>query len=195
MGHSIPLKMINKIITLIGMILAIIPLISTFGVSTPYYDNNPLIMDKGETKIVNLNLQNMVGEDDVSVLAELISGSEIASLGETQFDVKIGTHDTYAPIEIKIPRDFPEGTTNRISVQFKTLSKQGEGMVAIGTGMTISFDVITSGETAKRNIPWTPIISIFILLLVILIIFLHRRRSKIVENQKQLVNSKQALST
>ncbi|MFQ5531850.1 MAG: hypothetical protein ACE5ES_04505 [Candidatus Nanoarchaeia archaeon] len=179
----------NQIIILIGMILILTSLVSAFGVSTPYWEGFPLTMDKGETKVVNLNLQNMVGEEDVSVKAELISGSEIAKLKKDEFEVKIGTHDTMAPLEIKIPKESPEGATNKIVVEFKTLAKEEEGVVAVGTGMTISFDVITSGKVAKANVPWTLITVIaIILVLIVIITLLIKRRKKIIENQKQLIS-------
>ena len=66
------------------------------GVSSPYWDQNPLNLYPGQTENVQLNLQNMVGSDDVTISASITKGSEIASITDasTVYSVPAGTKDT-----------------------------------------------------------------------------------------------------
>ncbi len=64
----------NRILTAGIMAILLIGLASAFGVGAPYWEDNPLVMERGTTKNVEINLQNMVGNDDVSVKAELKGG-------------------------------------------------------------------------------------------------------------------------
>ena len=189
----------NKKILITTTILSLIlisSIISAFGVSSSYWDNEPvrnLMMTRGETQIVNLNIQNMVGDEDISVKAILKEGSEIADLKENTFNVKAKTHDTMAPLEIKIPKEFKPGRIIKIITEFKTLAEGENGLVVIGTGMTISFDVIVSEEAPIQfspidQIPWRIIGLIFAIILIILaiIIILRKRRRKMFQNQEKL---------
>jgi hypothetical protein len=151
--------------------LVMISTIAAFGVSSPYWDGNPLTMARGETKTVNLNLQNMVGEKDVNVKAELKQGSNITSLSEETFTVKAGTSNTMVPLKITMPKDAAPGEVKKVSIEFKTLS-DAEG-IAMGTGMSVYFDVIANEEIKKDN---TLIIIGAIIVVLAIIIFVLKRK-------------------
>ena len=170
----------NKIKFIFGIFLLVTLMgnITAFGVSSPYWTGNPLNIDRGETMIVELNLQNMVGDDDVNVEARLVSGSEYAKLKETQFLVKQKTSDTFAPLTIKIPRNVEPGI-HKIKVEFKSIADDTGGMINVGTGMDVSFDVNISENFAKREINYILIGGIVLtILIIILIIFLTKRKKK-----------------
>jgi len=169
-------KMISKniLLSLISIIL-LISLASAFGVSSPYWEENPLIVDSGDTATVNLNLQNMAGNDDIKVKAELLSGSEITSLDNDTFLIKAGTSDTLVPLTIKMPENIPPGEKKSVQVEFKTISDDNQG-VSMGTGMTIAFDVIAGQEIQKNNNLIIIISIVAIILAIILWIILKNKR-------------------
>ncbi|MBS3160591.1 hypothetical protein J4213_02720 [Candidatus Woesearchaeota archaeon] len=85
--------------------------VDSFGVSSPYWDENPLYLNPGESKEFEMVLQNMVGDQDITVIAELNSGSEIASLMDesTTYNIPIGNSNTPVKIKINIPEDAKSG--------------------------------------------------------------------------------------
>lgn len=155
----------------------LISLVSAFGVSSPYWDGNPLKMARGETKTVNLNLQNMVGEEDVTVKAVLVQGSEITSLPEEVFTVKAGTSNTMVPLRISVPKDTIPGEYGSIKVEFKTVQDNTGGIV-MGTGMTVIFDVIATSEVEESDTTMLVAIIIAIVILALILWLLLRKKKR-----------------
>jgi hypothetical protein len=172
----------NKIlITSVLALLIATSLISAFGVASPYWDHEPesqLVMNRGSTTTVNLNLQNTDGNEDVLVKAKLLEGEEITSLPKEEYLVKVGTHDTMVPLKITLPEDIEAGTVQKIAVEFKTMNTQSGG-VALGTGMTISFNVV-AGEDIKEKSPliWIVLGIIAIVIIIALIAKLACKKRK-----------------
>jgi len=165
---------IMKIILPIFLIVILISLVNAFGVSSPYWEGNPLTMAAGETKTVNLNLQNMVGEEDVNVKVEIKEGLEIASLKEDIYTVKSKTSDTFVPLKIKIPREA-ENTSYKLVAEVRTVTPGGEGgAVMLGTGMTVAFDVLVSGKVESNK--FIIIIGACIILAIIIFIIIILRK-------------------
>ena len=73
-------KKINLGLGIIFGILLLANVVSSAGIVSPYWKDYPLEMSYGETKIVNFVLQNMVGNQDITVNVKLVQGSEIATL-------------------------------------------------------------------------------------------------------------------
>ena len=155
----------TKIISALITGLFLISIVSAFGVSSPYWNENPLRMARGETTIINLNLQNMVGENDVEVKAILVEGKDIISLSKDTFTIKAGTSDTMVPLKIKIPKDAKPGETRKIKIEFKTI-QENTGGISMGTGMTVAFDVIATSEVASNSTK-TIILAIAIIILAL----------------------------
>ena len=167
-------KRINLIASVFLLSLVLLSLVSAFGVASPYWDDNPLVMARGETKIVNLNAQNMVGDEDVLIKAELISGQEIASFEDNTYLIKAKTSDTKIPLKISIPRDAEPGMAQGVQVTFKTISQNGG--ISLGTGMSVSFNVLVSEETiAFDYVPYV-VACLIILLIIILIVVLKKKK-------------------
>jgi len=120
--------------------------VAAFGVGSPYWGDNPLEMQPGETKEFSFNLQNMVGEDDVTMRASLSAGSEIAEFTDVNLDylVKIGTADTNVNVKVQMPEDAVEGTVYPLVFSFATVnpSETEAGGVAMGAAFQESFDVV-----------------------------------------------------
>ena len=156
-------------------ILMLSSMVSAFGISAPYWENNPLTMTQGETKTVELNLQNMVGTEDVIVKADIKTGMDIASLVKTTYTVPAGTSNTMAPLVITIPKEAALGA-QKVEVEFKTVAPESAGMVTMGTGMSIGFDVIVTKPEPKINAGLMYLIGAIIVILVIIGIVLARKK-------------------
>jgi len=163
----------NEII-FIALALSLLSIISAFGISSPYWEGNPLKIEKGETKIINLNIQNMVGEEDITIKAEIIQGKEIASLQQDTFFIKAGTSNTTIPLKVTIS-EKAEQENQTIKIDFKKISEDSKGIV-IGTGMSVYFDVITSNEDSKTNNSFLKIILIGIGALAIITYIILRKK-------------------
>ena len=165
------------IATGIMVALLAVSIVSAFGVSSPYWEGNPLNMAKGEVTTVNLNLQNMVGEKDVMFEAELLEVSDITSLRETSFTIKAQTADTFVPLKITMPDDANTGEVKTIKVEFKTISTGVEG-ISLGTGMTILFDVVATEEISKDKTTTIIVVVIAIIVLIIILTMLLKKKKR-----------------
>lgn len=170
--------MTNKILmtSIVAMVLAM-TLVSAFGVSAPYWKDNPLVMDRGETVTVNLNLQNMASDEDVNVKAEIKSGGEIASLPQEIYLVESNTHNTMAPLKITMPKEAVPGEVKGITVEFKTVGGDTGG-IAMGTGMAVSFNAVAGEEVKSTNVLQVVGIILGLIVLAIIIKFVVAKKKK-----------------
>lgn len=168
---------LNLIASVLLITLAVASVVSAFGVGSPYWSSNPLTMARGDTVVVNLNLQNMVGDEDVDVKAELIEGSGIASLeDEGIIAVKAGTSNTMVPLVIKMPKRVESGEVMPVHVEFKTVTNNPSG-ISMGTGMTISFNVI-AGDEVKSNTTRNIAIAVVVVLAIIIWVIKKKKKRK-----------------
>ncbi|MDP4012724.1 MAG: hypothetical protein Q8R00_03920 [Candidatus Nanoarchaeia archaeon] len=144
----------NKIrfaIMSISILLIILPLVSAFGVTSPYWEGHVLSMKPGETKVISLILQNMVGEEDIRLGAKIGDGSDIASLvGNEIYKVPFGKKDVDVKIKITIPNNAPFGKTYEVAVLFSQLGEEEAGnMVQFTTAVGTRIPIVVSpaGET------------------------------------------------
>lgn len=183
---------IERIIILFLFVLLLLSFnVNAFGVSSPYWDENPLLMRAGETRDVVMSLQNMVGGEDVTVNAELDSGKEIAVLTDTDtiYKVPIGNSNTPIKLKITIPEDAKPGQEWQVGLSFKT-NAPNTGGVGISSGISKGFKVKVI-ENPKTGGATTNPISLslsgqtlgFLILVVILIIlmlalkYFHKKRT------------------
>src|SRR3989344_2666120 len=166
---------IYKIIFIITLFILLSYSVFAFGVSSPYWDENPLYLKPGETKEVTMILQNMVGEDDIKMTGELNSGSEIAVLINPGiiYDVPLGSNNVPVNLRITVPEDAKPGKEWQVGVLFKTIA-DNTGGVGISGGISKGFKVIVkeeqevSSEASRTEGKQT--LTQFIILLVILIV-------------------------
>lgn len=156
--------------------------VSAFGVGSPYWKGNPLVVAPGEQTTVYLSLQNMVGDEDLTVHVALKEGSEIAQVDARNYEVRAGTSDTRVPIDISVPADVPIGTPYVVTVSFATVNSGAGGSVVLGTGIDTTFDVMTGDvvqESPSLGSSRTLMYSVIGVILLILIVayILYRRRS------------------
>ncbi len=178
-------KKLKLSVEIFVILLIICPLINAFGVTTFYWDEQPLIMHPGETKDVDLLLQNMVGDKDIKVKAELVGGSEIATLIDSskEYLVPLGEKDVKVNIRVKIPEDTPLDSRYDVMVMFKELA-QGEGKmiqisgavggtipVVVKSASKVPVETIKPVEQTKSsslNFLWALIIIIIVIIGIII---------------------------
>ena len=167
--------MSKKLLILSATFVFLLASVFAFGVSSPYWEGNDLMMAAGETRVVNLNLQNMVGDKDVFVVVEVNKGSDIASISKNSYNVPIQT-TLDLPVTISIPRDVEQGTNYEVGVYVK-LAGDADGMVALGTGMQTSFKVIVDG-IAKPDYTWVYILVGVVVLIIMGWLVLSKNKKK-----------------
>ena len=174
------------------ILLVIIPLATSFGVTTHYWDEKPLIMHPGQTKDVDVVLQNMVGDEDLTLQAEITGGSEIATLIDpvNEYMVPLGRKDIKVNIRVAIPENAALEDKYEIQVSFKQIAKEEGKMVQMtsSVGATIPIlvksieDVPMEEEIPKEEekISFTIIVILFLIILAIIIgyIFFKKRKKK-----------------
>ena len=73
-------KLINISIFALVILLATSFTVTAFGVTSLYWDGNPLILMPGETREVSFTLQNMVGDEDLALVVEVTSDKQYVKL-------------------------------------------------------------------------------------------------------------------
>ncbi|MDP3639686.1 MAG: hypothetical protein Q8R53_00600 [Nanoarchaeota archaeon] len=113
-----------------------LPFVSAFGVTTPYWDTKPLVLAPGGTSDLVLELQNMVGGEDILLRASVVEGAEFVTLLDTTLDylVPFGTKDVKVPLRISLPESFSEGA-HRVSIAFREIPPEEGKMVQMSGGV------------------------------------------------------------
>lgn len=176
----------RKIILIMILILTILPLAKAFGATPPYSENNPLILSPNEEKEISILLQNMIGNKDIKLKAEITEGKEIATLADAQsYTISFGKKDIPVNIKIKIPRNAKKADKYQISISFTQIPENDEKMLQLTPSITTSFPIIIeelaqSPKISQNNISLT-IITILIVMLIIIIsiiLSLNKKQTK-----------------
>ena len=188
----------KKLIFSFGIILLlIIPLINAFGVTTHYWlEDNPLIINPGETIETDVVLQNMVGDEDIILLGEIIGGSEIATIIDqnTEYLVPIGSKNIKVNIKITIPENTPLRSKYDVTIQFKQIQEKEGQMVQMAGAVTTSIPVLVGvheEEEIIETVSKSPILTtanliisaIIIVILIIIYVVFKRNKGK----QKKII--------
>ena len=156
------------------------------GVASPYWNGNPLKLSPGQSSIVDLSLQNMVGSDNITLNASISSGTEIASiLGDSQYNVPLGSNNVPVQIKIQVPNSAKIGASYDVEILFSQVSSGQGGMLNVASAFTTSIpvEVVGSNESSLSNSSQqgSPLLYIMILLVVLIaavLIFLKAKRKK-----------------
>lgn len=179
------------------LILSLIKPAHAFGVSAPYWKENPLNMQPGQTREVTFLLQNMVGDEDYIATASLEQPNPYVRFKDEKptYEVPAKTKDVPVTIIISVPPDAQVGSTMPVAIAFKTGKKGGEQQVALGIGITKYFDLYIHTESSpeQKEIPASttrvpqkttaellakPIMNALVILVITFIIWFLIRRSK-----------------
>ncbi|MDD5331324.1 MAG: hypothetical protein PHE43_00690 [Candidatus Nanoarchaeia archaeon] len=159
----------------------VFPLVYGFGVNSPYWETNPLIMYPGQEKEIQLTLQNMVGDKDMTLSAEITEGKEFASILDAgnKYTIPFGIKDFPVNIKIKIPEGVKIGDTKELELTFTEVVSDSGQMVqmsgSVGTKIPIlikSPEEVISEETPEIQTPSISLIPIIVIVLIILVILI-----------------------
>ena len=171
------------------LVILMSSLTMAFGIAIPYWDSPewyPLKLAPGESKIVELTLQN-TGEEDMTIQASI--ESDIATLDEEiKYSVPSGEINEIVSIEVKIPEDAEIGTRYKVYSSFHQVSTGEGGMVAMTGAFTINFPVEVVGEQEselfdplskqKPILPWIILGTLLIGMIVIAIVKNKKKEKK-----------------
>ncbi len=175
-------KKIGMIVGAVGLLVMMSLFASAFGVSTSYWDENPLRIAPGESITVSLGLQNGGGgTEDITLRAELTNdGGGIATLVDEDLDyfVPVGG-GVGVPIRIELSEDAETGITHQITVSFTQVASGEGGMVRLTGGVVSNLPVEVVGEEeselytpeAKKGLSgfWMIVIALAVALTIFLI--------------------------
>ena len=165
----------------IAFVLILASLVYAFGVASP---GTAVEVYPGETKIVNLNLQNKAGAtESVTARLEITEGSEIAGLEKNEYTIEAGG-EIDAPVTIRIPSEAEVGATYKVVVETKTVTPGTAGGVSIGIGMgsAINLVVIEKPEPPEEKPKSKTLIAVIlavIIIAIVLIVILKRKKTEI----------------
>jgi len=130
---------IRKISLFLLVFLFTAQLVVAVGVTSPYWDTKPLGLNPGESVEVQLLLQNMMGDKDVTLMASIAEGADIATLlGESQtYAVPFGVKDVPVLVKVSIPEGTSVGGVRTVKVSFtQSVADDTQGkMVQMTTGV------------------------------------------------------------
>ena len=131
-------------------------------------------------------LQNMVGNEDLTVLGEVDSGKGIMRITDqiATYSVPLGASNVPVNLRITVPEDAQPGQEWQVGVSFKTIS-ENTGGVSIGAGISKGFKVIVKEEPNTSFIS-TPefstqttgflVLAAVLVILVLIIKRFHKKR-------------------
>lgn len=178
------LNLIKKCSIFLVLAVFLSNFVFAFGVTSSYWQGNPLTLYPGATETISIGLQNMAeGAQDETVRVSITKGSEIATTEEKDYLVKAGTKDTSIPITIQIPSDAAVDTTYQVTLSSKSVNLQQGGGVALGTGFDTTFDVLVlakpiapTTKTEKQTYILIGVIIAIIILVIIILLVLKRKK-------------------
>ena len=158
------------------------------GVSVLYHKDYPLELAPGESKDVQMILQNMVGNKDITLRAEIVEGSEIAHITDSnpEYFIPFGREDIKVNLKVEIPENTPLNKEYQIKVSFKQVSQDSEGkMIQMTSGIEKAFPVLITNtikdikeeKPSKSTFLYQVAIIILIIILIISAFFIKKRNS------------------
>lgn len=165
----------KKIITTLLVFLLALSIVNAFGMGQTW-EGSRITMDKGETRIFNIELQNLASSsENLTVKAEIIKGNEIASISQETYSLPLGK-TLQVPVKVTIPRDFETGNIIRIEFQARTMAEGGSEMITAGTGSSWAWEIETSSKTRYASLINILLVIIIIILAIIVFIILKRKQ-------------------
>jgi hypothetical protein len=142
----------NKILVSLVLIIFFVQIITASGVSRPYWDDHPLKLAPGESKTIQLTLQNT---DDEDMTFKTTINSEIAELDDKsdEYLVPSGKTDQKVNVKIEIPKNAEIGTEYKVRFTFKEIASGEGGMISMTSAfsMDVPVEVVSYDESALRS--------------------------------------------
>ena len=172
----------------VTLVFAFSCVVSAFGAGAPYWSENPLYLEAGESENVVLKLQNMVGDEDVTLRAEVTRGGEVVSLTDSNLDylVPSKTKDVPVNLRIEVPADAEEGVFYPVSVSFTQVAEEEGRMVRFQGAIIKTFDVIVGAEPVveaaagpeAEEVGYSWVWWVVLVVVVIVLIYIIARKKK-----------------
>jgi len=174
---------IKSFLMVVLVVVALCQIVSAVSVGSPYSVYSPLKLHPGEEKVVRISLQNPDTSPEITVVGNLIEGSEIASFDRESYTVPYQSRDVNARLTIKIPENADIGKEYTLKYEFYQAPSE-EGMVQIGTRVTTGFKVVVvekppeAKEEGEQQVGvlWILLAIIVIAVVVVVIYFIMRKR-------------------
>ena len=166
------------------------------GVVSSYWDSPgeqySLRLAPGESKVIQFELQNMVGENDVTFKVTLQSTQDVAQFvdSSTTYLVKHGESQP-VPVRITIPSSAQIEEKYRVTLTTQEIKGAQLGQLSVGSGFENSFNVIVTEKprlapSASGNVSNVSnvlaskqgVISLVILVLIIIALVIWFRKRK-----------------
>jgi len=126
-----------------------------FGVTSPYWDTKPLGLHPGESADVQLLLQNMIGDKDITLIGGVTEGAELATLinENTKYVIPFGTKDLPVMVRISVPEDAEVGKQHNVKVSFTQVAgNDAEGkMIQMKAGVGAIIPVVVTPWVAPKE--------------------------------------------
>jgi len=174
----------NIILSLMFLMLVILSFSAsaTVGVTSFYYENNPLIVNPGDIKDIAFALQNHGGDADAVVKVSLADGEEIANFTDESLEyfVELESSDISIPLKITIPEDAQPGQEWNVGASFSiTYKPRSGGAVQFSSTYFKDFKVIvnqpiqeTTGNGIKDVFSGSPMLNLLYLIIILVILVL-----------------------
>jgi hypothetical protein len=176
----------RKIISLAFVCLLSINFVLALGVSSPYWNTNPLKMAPGETRQVEFTLVNGDAET-IEVVASLEEDAGIAEIiGNDEYLVEPGATDSKVALRISIPKNVNVGDFYDVEFSVRSTSDE-EGTVQLDLKYDVKFPVqvvekseVPLGPQTKikkiGKIIWFVFIALIIGLAILIIYLIARKK-------------------
>ncbi|MBI4158998.1 hypothetical protein HY500_01935 [Candidatus Woesearchaeota archaeon] len=141
-------KNMKRVFVFAITLLFIAPFANAFGVSSPYWDEKPLVMYPGQSNDLQLQLQNMVGDENMKLTASVVEGGDIARLTDEDivYDVPLGRKDVKVGVRVDIPGNAQLYGNYKIKVQFKQVAKESSGTVGLSGSVVQTIPVFIKSK-------------------------------------------------
>ena len=132
------------------VLVILLPMASAFGVSSPYWTDNPIVMEPGETREVTLSLQNMLGGEDLTLQAEL--SSDIARIADSDLLYEVGFGERHVPVSvvISVPESASIGSGYDVLVTFKEVKESEGSFVGLSAAVATRIPVQVGEEPSPE---------------------------------------------
>lgn len=179
-------------LALVGLLalLTVAPFVHAFGATSPYWDRKHLALHPGESAEVPIFMQNMLGEENVTVKVGLAEGKELAAFTEEkrEYFLPFGSKDVVVNVTISVPQNFTIGGY-QVGVSFTEVVAREKGkMVQMGTGVKVMIpvDVVSvnppqaEGKVlgADKTVLAAGIVLIVVVILVIAVVLMRKKKRK-----------------
>ncbi|MFH1290292.1 MAG: NEW3 domain-containing protein [Nanoarchaeota archaeon] len=158
---------------------------SAFAVSSAYWEENPLILGAGETRDIELTLQNLASSEDVHVKATISAGSEVIELIDVsdEYTVPAGEKTT-VNLRVTLPENAEAGDVYNVEVKFTTIAGSESGEFSLGSSIGENFNIVVrsdtadSGEDSQEGEISEGLIVILVIIAIIIIWLLVKKKTK-----------------